>query len=48
MDEGSCNQDTSTEMLGEEEDLWRDLHPLDLLGYHWETCTTDRGEEDDD
>lgn len=48
MDESSGNEDTSTEMLAEEEDLRWDLHPLDLFGYDWKAATTNRSEEDND
>jgi hypothetical protein len=41
MDECCGDEDASTEMLAEEEHLWRNLHPLDLLGYDWETTATD-------
>ena len=45
MDEGSSNQDTSTEVLAEEEDFRRDLHPLDLIGDDREATASDGGEE---
>jgi hypothetical protein len=48
MDESSGDEDTSTEMLAEEENLRWDLHPLDLFSYDWKAATTDRGEEDND
>jgi hypothetical protein len=35
-------------MLTEEEDLWWDLHPLDLLRYYWETSTEDGSKEHND
>lgn len=41
MDESSGDQNTSTEVLAEEEELRWDLHPLDLLCHDWETTSTD-------
>lgn len=42
MNEGSGNQDTSTEVLAEEEGLGRDLQLRELLGHYWEagSCFT--------
>ena len=48
MDKGCCDQNTSTEMFTEEENLGVNLHPLDLLGNDWETTASDGSEEDDD
>lgn len=48
MDECSSNQNTSTKVLAEEEDAWRDLHPLDFLRDNWKSTATNRGYEDDD
>lgn len=47
MDESSGDQDTGTKVLTEEEDLWRDIHPLNFLGHYWETASSDTGDEDD-
>jgi hypothetical protein len=48
MDEGSSDKDTSTKVFAEEEDLWWDLHPSDLLCHYWKTTTTNGGEEDNE
>jgi len=48
MNESGGDEDASTEMLAEEENLRWDLHPLDLFSYDWKAATTDRSEEDDD
>ena len=48
MNEGSSNQDTGTKVLAEEEDLGRNLHPLDLLRNHWEAGAEDGGNEHND
>lgn len=48
MDKSSCNKDTGTEMFAEEEDLWGNLHPLDLLSDNRETTSSDGSEEHDD
>jgi hypothetical protein len=48
MDESSSNENTSTEMLAEEEDLWWDLHPLDLLCNDGKATTTNGRKEHDD
>jgi hypothetical protein len=39
MDKSSSNEDTGTEMLAEEEDLWWDLHPFNLFGYDRKATT---------
>jgi hypothetical protein len=41
MDEGSGDEDTSTKMFAEEENLRGDLHPSDLFRYDWKSTTTD-------
>ena len=48
MNESSSNKNSSTEVLAEEEDLWWDLHPLDLLCHYWETSTEDGSNEHND
>ena len=48
MDKGSGDEHTSTKVLAEEEDLWWDLHPLDLLCHYWETSTEDGSNEHND
>jgi hypothetical protein len=48
MNERSSNQDTSTKVLAEEEDLGGNLHPLDLLRNHRKSSTSYGGGEDND
>lgn len=48
MNESSSDQDTGTKVLAEEEDLGRNLHPLDLLRNHRETGAEDGGTEHND
>jgi hypothetical protein len=48
MDESSSNENTSTEMLAKEEDLWWDLHPLDLLCNDRKATTTNGRKEYND
>lgn len=48
MNESRSNQNTGTKVLAEEEDLRGNLHPLDLLGNHWETTATNGSKEDND
>ena len=48
MNESGCNQNTGTEVLAEEEDWRRNLHPLDLLRHHWETGAEDGSKEDNE
>jgi hypothetical protein len=48
MDERRSDQNTSTEVFAEEENLRRDLHPLDLLCDNWKSSTSDGGGENDD
>ena len=48
MNESSSNQDTGTKVLAEEEDLGRNLHPLDLLRNHRETGAEDGSSEHND
>ena len=48
MNESGSNEHTCTKVLAEKEDGRRNLHPFDLLSYHWETGTKGTGEEDND
>ena len=48
MYESGGDENTGTEVLAEEEERRGNLHPLDLLGDHGETATTNTGEEDND
>lgn len=48
MDKSCGNQNASTKMLAEEENLWGNLHPFDFLRNDWKSATTDRSKEHDD
>jgi hypothetical protein len=48
MNESSSDQDTSTEVLAEEEDLRGDFHPLDLFSNDWEAGTKDGSKKHND
>lgn len=48
MNESSSDQDTSTEMLAEEEDFRGDFHPLDFLSNDWEAGTKNGGKKHND
>jgi hypothetical protein len=47
MNKGCGDQNTSTEMFTEKENLRVDLHPLDLLCNDWKSTTSNGCEEDD-
>jgi hypothetical protein len=48
MYEGSGDKDTSAKVFCKEEDLWRNVHPCDLLCYDWETAASNTGSEHND
>ena len=48
MNKGSSDQNTSTEMLAEEEHPWWNLHPLDLLCNNGKPTTKNGSEEYND
>ena len=48
MNKGGGDENTGAKVLAREEDLLRDLQPLDPLRYHGKAGSKDGGSEDED